>query len=128
MTTPLPSRLRASAQEMRTLDGASIRPTGLRLVDRDSALRIARELEEAAQALEVQQSRRDSAAQGGSEALELTGFHKWSESQGFTETEIHAAADAWLAAWDDATAAPSAQVAQEGAAGVATDQQENKHG
>ena len=116
--TPLPSRLRASAQVMRTLDAVSLRPSSLALIDRGHAARIARELEEAAQALEVQQSRRDSAAQGGSEALELTGFHKWSESQGFTETEIHAAADAWLAAWDDATAAPSAQVAQEGAAGV----------
>ena len=51
--TPLPSRLRASAQVMRTLDAVSLRPSSLALIDRGHAARIARELEEAAQALEA---------------------------------------------------------------------------
>ena len=55
MTTPLPSRLRASAQAMKSLDSVSLRPSTLALIDREIAARIARELEEAAQALEASQ-------------------------------------------------------------------------
>lgn len=55
--TPLPSRLRASAQVMRTLDGVSLRPSGLALIDRESATRIAAELAEAADALEAEMTR-----------------------------------------------------------------------
>jgi len=53
--TTLPERLRASAQAMNALDSVSLRPSSLALIDRETAARIARELEEAAGALEVQQ-------------------------------------------------------------------------
>ena len=38
MTTPLPSRLRASALTMRTLDAVSLRPSSLALIDRERAI------------------------------------------------------------------------------------------
>ena len=112
MTPPLTSRLRESAKAMKSLDSVSLRPSTLALIDRESAARIAAELEQAADALEAGRH------SGGSEGLHETGFHAWAETQGFTGTEVHAAADAWLEAWN--RAAPAAQVAQEGG-GVATD-------
>jgi hypothetical protein len=110
--TPLPSRLRASAQAMRGLFLVSENVPNVRMIYKEDRDRIAAELTEAADALEAGRH------SGGSEGLHETGFHAWAETQGFTGTEVHAAADAWLEAWN--RAAPAAQVAQEGAAGVAT--------
>jgi len=53
--TTLPERLRASAQEMRGLFLVSENVPNVRMIYKEDRDRIARELEEAAQALEVQQ-------------------------------------------------------------------------
>ena len=106
--TPLPSRLRASAQALRGLSPCSEHSYELLDV---VAWNIAAELTEAADALEAGRH------SGGSEGLHETGFHAWAETQGFTGTEVHAAADAWLEAWN--RAAPAAQVTQE-SGGVAS--------
>lgn len=107
----LTSRLRESARELRD-SGTTQDSLDWREIRDRSVARIAAELEQAADALEAGRH------SGGSEGLHETGFHAWAETQGFTGTEVHAAADAWLEAWN--RAAPAAQVAQEGG-GVATD-------
>ena len=63
MTPPLTSRLRESAKAMKSLDSVSLRPSTLALIDRESAARIAAELEQAADALEAGRH------SGGSEGL-----------------------------------------------------------
>ena len=111
--TDLPSRLRASAQEMRTLDGVSLRPSGLALIDRVQADRIARELEEAAQALEA----------GPLDALltQILNRRVTIEQRMFDAASgkrpMPDAAE--LRAWAIELGTPAAQVAQEGG-GVAT--------
>ena len=113
--TDLPSRLRASAQEMRTLDGVSLRPSGLALIDRVQADRIARELEEAAQALEA----------GPLDALltQILNRRVTIEQRMFDaaagKRPMPDAAE--LRDWAIELGTPAAQVTQEGA-GVATDE------
>ena len=101
--TPLPSRLRASAQEMRTLDAVSLRPSSLALIDRERATSIARELEEAAQALEAQREDRR-------EVLRIL-YEAHRKTNPSPSLAAISAAIQHLQAVEDA---PSAQVAQEG--------------
>lgn len=109
MTTPLTSRLRASAQEMRGLFLVSENVPNVRMIYKEDRDRIARELEEAAQVLEAQREDRR-------EVLRIL-YEAHRKASPSPSLAAVSAAIQHLQAVEDA----SAQVAQEGDAGVATD-------
>lgn len=124
---------------MRTLDAVSLRPSSLALIDRVQAGRIARELEEAAQALEAGPWMPIETAPKETEVLvwfgpvvgvksatytELFGdaVWFWCVTDGkFNPHPVRRYCAPYPTHWMPLPAPPSAQVAQEGDAGVATD-------
>ena len=119
--TPLPSRLRASAQALRTLDAVSLRPSSLALIDRERATSIASELEEAAQALEANPV-----------AWRVRGYAQFKTGRPgpwryFDGPDGPAVNTPDCCDVEPLYAAPSAQVTQEGG-GVATDQPNREDG
>lgn len=142
--TDLPTRLRASAQVMRTLDAVSLRPSSLALIDRGHAARIAAELAEAADALEagpwmpIETAPKDGTAVmlGNSGGAWIGPFMQFAESgyrfdgpwRSLMLNHYHIPYEHRYKApthWMPLPTPPSAKVAQEGAAGVATDQPTN---
>ena len=118
MTPPLTSRLRESAKAMKSLDSVSLRPSTLALIDRESAARIAAELEQAADALE--------AGRGEPVAWRVRGHafdfntdepRLWHYYTGSRRPTVGVP---YRCDIEPLYAAPAAQVAQEGG-GVATD-------
>ena len=124
---------------MNALDSVSLRPSSLALIDREIAARIARELEEAAQALEASQwmpietAPKDGTAVmlGNSGGAWIGRFMQFAQSgyrfddpwRSLMLNHYHIPYEHRYKApthWMPLPAAPAAQVAQEGAAGVAT--------
>ena len=116
MTTPLPSRLRASAQEMRGLFLVSENVPNVRMIYKEDRDRIAAELTEAADALEV--------GRGEPVAWRVRGHafdfntdepRLWHYYTGSRRPTVGVP---YRCDIEPLYAAPAAQVAQEGAAGV----------